>query len=75
MAEDKLSDEHIDFHAAKPGDVCNHDGDIRGADEMVGYAIIRTGVTFVTEAQAEFAKRYGWAICGRDGDLVKVQRR
>lgn len=74
MADDHIPTDRIDFHAAKPGDICNAEGDIRGTDESIGFRIIKRGVVWVTEAQAEFAKSYGWEECGRDGDLLKVQR-
>lgn len=64
----------IDFHGAKPGDVCNRDGDIRGIDQTHGYQIITAGKVWVTPTQAELAKCFGWEEKGQDGDLVIVAR-
>ena len=67
----------IDFYGAKPGDICNHGGDIRGVNSLNEARIIKNGVVVVTPAQAEFAKRYGWQLDGEwanDAALVQIRR-
>jgi hypothetical protein len=65
----------IDFYAAKIGDICNQNGDIRGQEIAHGSLIISSGATFVSRAQAEIAARYGWLPSGRMRDgMVEIER-
>lgn len=59
---------------AKPGDVCNDFGDIRMPDEGSFRRMATTGRVYVTRAQAEKAKEYGWRIDDEGGELVIVER-
>lgn len=55
----------INFHAAGPGDVCNHNGDLRGISADGTPIIISSGEVMVSPEQAVFAAGYGWEILDR----------
>lgn len=63
--------------SAEPGDVCNRYGDLRGADVANMHSVIKSGVVYVTPAQADAAALFGWDIVGEwpeDAGLVQIAR-
>lgn len=67
-------DPEATWATAKPGDVCNKYGDIRGCDVDRCHVIIKRGVVWGTKEQFADAERFRWRLHKGDGSLVQIAR-
>jgi hypothetical protein len=72
----------VDFEVmapdAEPGEVCNRYGDIRGPDTDYARLIVKSGVVWVTRAQAKAAAAFNWEVWGQwpdDAALIQIARK